>query len=372
MLKSIRSDKKRVYIACFILLCCLPIALFISYGQIISAIFLGFYALAVSVLFKKRDILSLNKRQVLLLVPVLSVLFLICYYLLGVSFGFNATAKLNKQFIFTGIIPIIAIIISTEISRKVFLATNSKIVYFLMLAVGVITDLIIKTVFRFSSFDGAMYIIGIVAIPSIMLNVFLNYLSKRYGILPGMIYRLIMTLYVYIIPVVPNIQDALLSFLKIIAPLIAISLINLLFDNKRRFQKHKKKTWVSISTALLVAVMTAVVMLISCQFRFGAIVIATESMTGEINKGDVVIFEQYNGQQISEGQVIIFNSNGGNIVHRVVEIKNENGIVMYFTKGDANEDIDDGFVTESQIVGITHFRIAYIGYPTVWLRNIFG
>jgi hypothetical protein len=87
-----------------------------------------------------------------------------------------------------------------------------------------------------------MYIIGIVAIPSITLNVFLNYLSKRYGILPGMIYRLIMTLYTYIIPVVPNVQEALLAFLKIIAPLIAMSLINLFFDNKRRFQRHKKKT----------------------------------------------------------------------------------------------------------------------------------
>ena len=300
------------------------------------------------------------------------MLFLICYYLLGVSFGFNATAKLNNRFIFTGIIPIIAIIIFIEIIRKVFLATNSKIVYIVMLVVGVITDLIIKTTFNFSSFDGAMYIIGIVAIPSVTLNVFLNYLSKRYGILPAMIYRLIMTLYTYIIPVVPNVQEALLAFLKIIAPLIAMSLINLLFDNKRRFQKHKKKTWASISTALLVVLMTAVVMLISCQFRFGAIVIATESMTGEINKGDVVIFEQYDGQQISEGQVIIFNGNGGKVVHRVVEIKNENGIVMYFTKGDANEDVDDGFVTESQIVGITHFKIAYIGYPTVWLRNIFG
>ena len=122
----------------------------------------------------------------------------------------------------------------------------------------------------------------------------------------------------------------------------------------------KKKTWISISTALLVVVMAGVIMLISCQFRFGAIVIATESMTGEINKGDVVIFEQYDGQQISEGQVIIFNSNGAKVVHRVVEIKNENGLVMYFTKGDANEDIDDGYVTESQIVGITHLKIAKV------------
>jgi hypothetical protein len=44
---------------------------------------------------------------------------------------------------------------------------------------------------------------------------------------------------------------------------------------------------------------------------------------------------------------------------------------MYFTKGDANEDRDDGFVTKSQIVGLTKARVPFIGYPTVWINSIF-
>ena len=148
-------------------------------------------------------------------------------------------------------------------------------------------------------------------------------------------------------------------------------LLHLLFDNKRRFEKHKQKRWKVVSTILLVVIMSASIMLISGQFRWGVIVIATESMTGEINKGDVVLYERYDGQEIQEGQVIIFDRNGSNVVHRVVEIKNENGIVMYFTKGDANEDRDDGFVTKSQIVGLTRSRVPFIGYPTIWVNSIF-
>jgi hypothetical protein len=55
-----------------------------------------------------------------------------------------------------------------------------------------------------------------------------------------------------------------------------------------------------------------------------------------------------------------------------MEIKVIDGEIRYYTKGDANESMDAGYVTKSQIVGVTHFRILYIGYPTLWLRDIFS
>jgi signal peptidase len=111
-------------------------------------------------------------------------------------------------------------------------------------------------------------------------------------------------------------------------------------------------------------------MLISCQFRFGAVVIATESMTGEINKGDVIIYERYDDQTIKEGQVIVFLQDQNRIIHRVVKIENIGGEVRYFTKGDANYSLDDGYITDADIVGLTDVKIAYIGYPTLWLRKL--
>ena len=44
-------------------------------------------------------------------------------------------------------------------------------------------------------------------------------------------------------------------------------------------------------------------------------------MTGELNKGDAVLYEAYDGQHIYEGQVIVFNKDDSRIVHRVVKIK---------------------------------------------------
>jgi signal peptidase len=114
----------------------------------------------------------------------------------------------------------------------------------------------------------------------------------------------------------------------------------------------------------------AIAMLISCQFRFGAIVVATESMTGEINKGDMIIYERYDGQHIEEGQVIVFLRHKSRVIHRVVEIERIGNEVRYYTKGDANDDRDAGYVTKEDIVGLTDLKLAYVGYPTLWLREI--
>ena len=114
-------------------------------------------------------------------------------------------------------------------------------------------------------------------------------------------------------------------------------------------------------------------MLISCQFKYGILVIGSGSMTGAINKGDAIFFVQYDSKEkIEIGQVIIFNREGMQIVHRVVDIKNINGETRYTTKGDANQENDDGYITNEDITGICKFRIAYIGYPTIWIRDMFS
>ena len=124
-------------------------------------------------------------------------------------------------------------------------------------------------------------------------------------------------------------------------------------------------------TALAVVILTGFVMLISNRFTYGLLVIATESMTGEINKGDAVVFERYDGQVIEEGQVIVFEQNGAMIVHRVVDIQRVNGENRYFTKGDANESQDAGYIRKSDIRGLADLKIPCVGYPTILLHSLF-
>ena len=93
-------------------------------------------------------------------------------------------------------------------------------------------------------------------------------------------------------------------------------------------------------------------------------------MTGEINKGDMIIYETYKDQKIQEGQVIVFLDNNTRIIHRVVAIERIGNETRYYTKGDANDDWDVGYRTDQDIVGLTDIKLAYVGYPTLWLRDL--
>jgi signal peptidase len=94
-------------------------------------------------------------------------------------------------------------------------------------------------------------------------------------------------------------------------------------------------------------------------------------MTGELNQGDVAFYRDLDDSPVVEGEVIAFEKDGIVVVHRVVDIQTINGIARYYTKGDANEDMDAGYIHRSDIIGHVTYKIPYIGFPTIWLRNLF-
>jgi len=147
--------------------------------------------------------------------------------------------------------------------------------------------------------------------------------------------------------------------------------IDALFEKKKRYALVKRTKLGAVITVLAIVIMLSCVMLISNQFEYGMLVVATESMTGEINKGDAVIYQRYDDEVIIEGQVIVFDKNGSKIIHRVDKIEIIDGVARYYTKGDANDDIDSGYITKSNVVGLVGYKIPYIGYPTIWLRSLF-
>jgi signal peptidase len=177
-------------------------------------------------------------------------------------------------------------------------------------------------------------------------------------------------MYVYVIPTHTGMADAILSMIKLALPIIMYALVSGLFEKKKKVALQKGAKLSALGTVLTAVAVVSIAMLISCQFRYGAIVIATESMTGEINKGDIIIYEEYTDQTIKEGQVIVFLQNNNRIIHRVVRIETVAGEIRYYTKGDANESEDRGYRTDSDIVGLTDIKLAYLGYPTLWLREI--
>ena len=366
------TDKKKLYSITISVLALLLLAFFLPgehSGRIAGAILLAPSAAVIWFFIKKRSILSINKKMVTVLLSVIGLLYAIIYLLVGLYFGFHR----NLYFFDLGyVIPTAVIILATEIIRSVVLAQENKAANVLCYVICVIAEsLSYGNIYYIVSFNRFMDFVALTVFPAIVANLLYHYLSRRYGILPNVIYRLITTLIAYLIPSIPSIPASLHAFTKLFIPIIIYFFIDSLYERKKRYALAKKSKLAPIITALALIIVIGFVALISNQFQYGALVIATESMTGELNKGDVSIFESYDGQTIEKGQVIIFEKDGSMIVHRVVDIQRINGQNQYFTKGDANEYNDSGFVTKSQIVGLVNFKIPYLGYPTLWLRSLF-
>lgn len=370
------NDKAKVYLLEVILLIVLFFTLFVSniYKTIYLAIFVFCYSLIVSRIIKKRMVTPYHKKEVVILMGVFAFIYLVVFYLLGIYFGFNrASVKFGLTAIGYFILPLGMLIYATEKMREIFLGYKDKIVRILIFIITVLIDLIIYAeVYDIYKLDDFLMILGFIFFASVANNLLYNYISIRFGRKGIIIYRYVTVMYMYIIPVIPNVYIFFRSFLRIIYPyLIYLFIDNTYFQNRTDITyKSKKKEM--IWTGCMMIGLTLIIMLISCQFKYGILVIGSGSMTGSLDKGDATIFVRYDKQNIKKGDVIIFNKDKLQIVHRVVNIKDINGEVRYYTKGDANQEMDDFYLTDKDILGISKLRIRSIGYPSIWLKEIFS
>ena len=368
------KDKKKLYLISFISLVVLLIAFFVPLkdSKILSACLLLGLAVVARLLVRKRSSYSINKKEVLLLSGILGVLYVVAVQMSGIFFGFYKNPYfVNLQIVLTVVLPITAMIVASEMLRSTLLDQKNSLVSALVFITCVLAEVLtFSNASGFTSFNRFMDLVALTLFPAISANVYYHYTSRRFGAVPNIVFRLITTLYVYFIPTVADIPDAIFSMIKIILPIGMYALIAAMFEKKKRDARKKDSKIGFIAIALSVTFILSVSMLISCQFRLCAIVIATESMTGEINKGDMIIYESYTDQTIKEGQVVVFLQDQNKIVHRVVRIDVIDGEVRYITKGDANESEDLGYITDKDIVGLTNVKIAYVGFPTLWLREL--
>ena len=374
------TDKRIIRLSSVAIFAVLLLALLIPFeesSRIIAATLLVPIAVIVPIVLKKRGILSINKDQVLMLMSVIALVYLSLYYISGTKFGFFRTSYTpSAKNIFTNLLPMAAIITATEIIRYVFMAQKGRFAKLTCYFSCVIAEvLIVANVPAIKTFPMFMSVVAGALFPALVANILYSYLSVRYGLYPNLVYRLLTTLYLYAIPVRSGISEALLIFFRILIPIAIYMFIDALYEKKKRLALgNTSRVWRVASASLtivLVGFLTATVMLISNQFHYGALVIVTDSMTGEINRGDVVIYEEYDGEPITEGQVIVFEKDDRVIVHRVVDIEIINGSARYYTKGDVNENPDSGYITKSDVVGFARERLPYFGYPTLWLRSLF-
>lgn len=373
-----KKGYKRLLIFVIIIIIIFLLSNFVS--SILSDYYKIIFILISTILFKllfgfEKD-RNLYTKSICLEIIICLLIYFLLYYLFGIIITFAKTNNfLTFNKILTVIIPLILTIVFKEILRYMMLkkSEGSKLLIVFSCLFFVCFDLIgtINLDIISSPYNIFIYI-ALTILPIISKNIFCSYLSYKNGYKPVILYLLIMNLYRYIIPIIPNPNQYLYSVIELIVPMIFLYRIYRFYkvemDEEIVREYHKKSFSKLILPTIVIIIL---VYLTSGYFYFHAIVVASGSMTPNISKGDVVIIEKIkNKKDIKVGTVIAYKYDDIIIVHRLVKKINVDDGIYYYTKGDANDHFDNYKITEDMIIGVVNIDVPYIGYPTVWIKEL--
>ena len=368
-MKQNRIITIEIIISIFLLICTLT---HITHYKYITAALIVLITTITSKLIKNNTTQKPNTKKIVGIVTTFAIVYVALYYTLGMYVGFaHSTTKLSIETILKYIVPITIIIIGEELLRNRLLVEKAKKSKILIIIIGTIIDIsIYQGLYNLKNLEGFLAFIGLILFTSIANNIFYTYISDDYGPKPVITYKLITMLYPYIFPIVPQVYTYFRIFIRLLYPLIMYLYIDKYFDLDNYQLSKKENRRQIISTTIISAMMIIVICLVSCKFILGVLVIGSKSMSGSIEKGDVILYKTEK-KDIRDGDIIVFKRDNIRIVHRVISIKNINNEIRYYTKGDANKIKDEGYVTEKNLIGKVKYKIKYIGIPSLWIREKF-
>lgn len=313
-------------------------------------------------------------------IVVLSTLFyLVITYLSGLFLGFNRNPlSLQLSNIIKNLIVYGTIISSEEFIRYNIIKNYRKNKIILVLTIIIFTWLNLVSTISVTNFNSNIELFKFISkdlLPIISVNILLTYIASKTDYIPNIIYRFIMELVFYIVPIFPDLGLYLESIIKLIFPATILFKLNLTYIEENKLERRVMKS-IGVSKivlAIVILITLSITLLISGIFKYQLISIASNSMYPIFQRGDAVIFEKKSSvgiEDIEKGNIIIYNSNNGiSVVHRIINIERKNNTNVYTLKGDNNEIADKEKVYEKQIIGVVKLSIPKIGYPSVWVSE---
>lgn len=302
-------------------------------------------------------------------------IFFLLFYLSGLLIGYAKTNNyLTGNALQNIVIPLIIYLIVKEYLRYSLITKSSEnlALIILMTITFIFLDNTIPFAISGVTFSKRTFLLfALTFLPSLTENILCSWITYHFGFKPSLIYVLIIKLYPYLLPIIPNPNEYIYSIIFFLLPIVILFKLRkwLTMDrvNEEVERSRKKQLWPYIPLTIIVITL---VYFVSGYFKYYAVAIATGSMVPTINKGDVVIVnQQFTEDDLETGAVIAYKYGGKVIVHRINDLIKKDKTIIIYTKGDANNDIDGWKVTPDMIIGIVKKKVPAIGFPTIWLNE---
>lgn len=207
--------------------------------------------------------------------------------------------------------------------------------------------------------------------PALVGSFLLTYLSFNAGLASQLTLRLGVLAAELLPPIIPKLDwymTGISSVILTVAVYVVIDRTRKDVEMDGRHYRHTKHAY----DVMFIVVMVALVMFMTGFFSYKPEAIMSDSMNPVFARGAIVIVQKASAMDAQVGDIVQYNMPDHSITHRVVQIQlapDGSGTRLYITKGD-NSPSQDAPVKPEQIVGIVRAEIPYIGYPSVWLKEI--
>lgn len=377
-----KKNTKIVYICEAIL--CLYVILLVAFINNISNDYKNFSAIVVLSLLlvillaffgvkKDKNYLKGSSARI---VTASLMTFMLIIYGLGLIVGFNHSFYSDDILtLIKRVSPVLLIIIGLELTRytviKQSFSNKKAIVAFTVLSsiFCILLELNLSTLY---STEDKFIFLSTIIFPVIAQEALCSYMTYKISLLPSLIYKLVIGLYMYLIPIVPDLGNYIYSVVHILLPFIIYIILSRTVIKYEKEKQQLRKANRIIFTIPIIIILIILVILVSGIFRYKLIAIASNSMSPTYRLGDAVMYEKIDVKQLEVGDILAFQKNDTVVTHRIVKIWNQNGHYYFTTKGDNNNSNDSYKPTEEDVLGKVNFVVKYIGYPTVSINELFG
>ncbi len=318
-----------------------------------------------------------TKRMYIWLGLLLGLFHLAGIVISGLVYGFGSSPMSNGYpYLFMNLAYWMSVLAAFELGRALLLRPFAKRHTTAMVLVFAIFFAFLSLPWHAFAFMGggweAMPFLGGTFLPLLAKGLLAGALAVSGGPLAAMAYMGAMTAFEWHSPILPHLDWIMKALIGTTLPLTGLVVLQFMNETpapkrtQAKTQRRVSPAW--IITGLLCFLLVWVTLV---PLGIRPVSVATGSMAPALHTGDLVLVRHVAADTISVGDVIQFRSGDTTIIHRVVAVDDDSHLHFY-TKGDANNDMDSEPVMGGQVIGRVSLTIPKLGWISVWARNVFG
>ena len=354
-----------IRVICFFFHVNIPILDFILFGSLFIFFLLFFRRKSHTRNYQK----SLTKTVLIIVIS-----YYIIYYLLGliIGFSYNFYDTSWSGIVYNAFIFVLPLLLREKVRERFVHIYKNRSSYIFITIIFICYEIFSSTFFSFQNNEQLVSKIFSIMIPCILENILLTYLVTISEVKTIYAYFIPSLISKYFVPILPDLDWFYRLLLQIILYIFIYSFVSNEYLLKVLRRPPKSEKGQNIFYYLSVSIVIVLGLFVAGFFKYQPVAVLTYSMDPTFTRGDAVIIKKMDSSEkklLQKDDVIQYRRKDTTVIHRIVDIVDNQGERGYILKGDNNESDDPFIVYDNQIIGKATLIIPKLGYPSVWLSE---